>query len=157
MKEKYNYDNISGDYNGYGCLASMAVILLGGAHILRKPDDNNILLYIAGALFLVLFVFYKGYPFGYCFFEAGESSVTFTRLFKKQTIGYSSIKSIDIDTELRKMWFRGKEYRHYAERIIFHCDDGEHIFALKHSSENEPVLTNSQFTRLKEFIEENMA
>ena len=64
MKEKYNYDNISGDYNGYGCLASMAVILLGGAHILRKPDDNNILMYIAGALFLVLFVFYKGYPFG---------------------------------------------------------------------------------------------
>ena len=67
------------------------------------------------------------------------------------------IKSIDIDTELRKMWFRGKEYRHYAERIIFHCDDGEHIFALKHSSENEPELTNSQFTRLKEFIEENVA
>ena len=159
MKEHYDHDNVSGDYTPKGCMAFTALMLVVAVKTFRHSADERTAV-IAAAVGVPILLFFIFYPFGYSYFEADDSAVTFVRLFKRKRIEYSEIKSIEVKTEEREQYFRNRKYTHYAEVITFHSAERDFSFAGKiYTAPDAPQTQteNSKFMRLKRFIEEKKA
>ena len=163
MKEKYKKDTIS---RNKAPLLVACIVFLAIACVLKIYSDRtgkNLDLYMIlslGAMFYCAL-----FPFWTSVFTADDNTVTFGRLFRKK-IPYSSIKSIDIQTEKRTYRRNRHDYSYVAEIITFHCEDGDHSFAgmvepsrksLTYIQGSTGVTAedkaNSAFSRLKYFIE----
>ena len=163
MKEKYKKDKVS---RNNAPLLAACIVFLAIACVLKIYSDRtgkNLDLYMIlslGAMFYCAL-----FPFWTSVFTADDNTVTFGRLFRKK-IPYSSIKSIDIQTEKRTYRRNRHDYSYVAEIITFHCEDGDHSFAgmvepsrksLTYIQGSTGVTAedkaNSAFSRLKYFIE----
>ncbi|HCJ40781.1 hypothetical protein [uncultured Ruminococcus sp.] len=163
MKEKYKKDTVS---RNKALLLVACIVFLAIACVLKIYSDRtgkNLDLYMIlslGAMFYCAL-----FPFWTSEFTADDNAVTFGRVFRKK-IPYSSIRSIDIQTEKRTYRRDRREYSYVAEIITFHCEDGDHSFAgmvepsrksLTYIQGSTGVTSedkaNSAFSRLKYFIE----
>jgi hypothetical protein len=163
MKEKYKKDKVS---RNNAPLLVACIVFLAIACVLKIYSDRtgkNLDLYMIlslGAMFYCAL-----FPFWTSVFTADDNAVTFGRVFRKK-IPYSSIRSIDIQTEKRTYRRNRHEYSYVAEIITFHCEDGDHSFAgmIEPSRKSLTYIqgstgvsaedkANSAFSRLKYFIE----
>ncbi len=163
MKEKYKKDKVS---RNNAPLLAACIVFLAIACVLKICSDRtgkNLDLYMIlslGAMFYCAL-----FPFWTSVFTADDNAVTFGRVFRKK-IPYSSIRSIDIQTEKRTYRRNRHDYSYVAEIITFHCEDGDHSFAgmIEPSRKSLTYIqgstgvtaedkANSAFSRLKYFIE----
>ncbi|EGC03907.1 hypothetical protein [Ruminococcus albus] len=163
MKEKYKKDTISRNKTP---LLVACIVFLAIACVLKIYSDRtgkNLDLYMIlslGAMFYCAL-----FPVWTSVFTADDNAVTFGRVFRKK-IPYSSIRSIDIQTEKRTYRRNRHDYSYVAEIITFHCEDGDHSFAgmIEPSRKSLTYVqgstgvsaedkANSAFSRLKYFIE----
>ena len=166
MKEKYEYDTVKNSVMDgllfYAGLGLMIYLFGSGSELERRTFW--ILVFISGSVL----AFFIGRILVSVRFSADETSVTFSRIFRKR-IPYSSIKSIDLRTETRSFKKKTTKYQivtytGVTEIITFHCEDGDHSFAgilVPSHEENKPSgvsaedMANSKFKRLKAYIEEH--
>lgn len=163
MKEKYKKDTVG---RNKAHLLVACIVFLAIACVLKIYSDRtgkNLDLYMIlslGAMFYCAL-----FPFWTSVFTADDNAVTFGRVFRKK-IPYSSIRSIDIQTEKRTYRRNRHDYSYVAEIITFHCEDGDHSFAgmVEPSRKSLTYIqgstgvsaedkANSAFSRLKYFIE----
>ncbi|MBQ8966767.1 hypothetical protein [Ruminococcus sp.] len=163
MKVKYRYDTLSGDQRHITVILiiMVAVICFIKLYSDSKGTNADLILLIC----LPVMMYFVLYTFHTSIFTADDSGVTFGRIFKKR-IAYSSIRGIDIRTEVREQIFRRAKRSRVTEIITFHCDDGDHSFAgiIEPSRKSLTYVqgstgvsaedkANSAFSRLKYFIE----
>ncbi len=163
MKVKYRYDTLSGSQTHITVILIVIIAVISFVKLYSDRTGSN-----ADLILLILtsvMMYFVLYTFHTSVFYADDNCVTFGRIFKKR-IAYSSIRDIDIRTEVREQVYRRAKRSRVTEIITFHCDDGDHSFAgiiepsrksLTYVQGSTGVTAedkaNSAFSMLKYFIE----